>query len=186
MDRDVSKALAFRLLPSSPDLRQTTYFLVRVVPGEGLEPSRPEGPAGLSRLRLPVTPPGRAAATVNHSGPNRRRPSGGRRFGTHRVGPSADHLQQRRAHPPRRVARQPVGDDHALDHVDDDVGGGTGPHPYRDHRAAGQPPDRAGHLRPPGRRTEGRHHQPGGACRGADPAGELGEPNRRCGVHQPY
>ena len=30
-----------------------------MVPGEGLEPSRPEGPAGLSRLRLPVTPPGR-------------------------------------------------------------------------------------------------------------------------------
>jgi hypothetical protein len=30
-----------------------------MVPGEGLEPSRPEGPAGLSRLRLPITPPGR-------------------------------------------------------------------------------------------------------------------------------
>ena len=42
-----------------PESAPTLFHLVSRVPGEGLEPSRPEGPAGLSRLRLPVTPPGR-------------------------------------------------------------------------------------------------------------------------------
>ena len=42
--------------------RRREHRLVHAVPGEGIEPSRPEGPAGLSHLRLPISPPGRVAS----------------------------------------------------------------------------------------------------------------------------
>ncbi len=162
---------------------------IRTVPGEGLEPSRPEGPAGLSRLRLPVTPPGRAGRNGKppgrHPTTDEGNRSGGGRLRTHRTS-SSDCLQQGLTHPAGDVARQPVRDDDPFDHVGNDIGRRPGPQPDRNHRAAREPADRARDSGVARWCAECRSHQPGRTRRRADAAGKLGEPNRRCDVHQPY
>ncbi len=78
----------------------TTKYLVSSARGGDRTLMSPKGPAGLSRLRLPIAPPGR----VGLNG----RPAGG--------------VQQDGAHACGRVARETVGDDDPFDHVRDDVG----------------------------------------------------------------
>ena len=89
---------------------------------------------------------------------------------TDRIRPT-DRLQQRGAHPRRGVAGQAVRDDHAVDHVGDDIGRRRArSEPDRNHRAAREPADRPRDSGVTRRRAEGR----------APPARPHG-PRRRCG-----
>ena len=124
----------------------------------------PKGPAGLSRLRLPIAPPGRV-------GLNGRPAGSGQEDGTHARG---------------RVAREAVGDDDSFDHVGDDIAERPRAHEYRDDRAAREPADRARGSGATRRCAERRHDEAGRPSCRAEAAGNVGEPNHRHAIHRPY
>ena len=130
------------------------------VPGEGFEPSRPEGPAGLSRLRLPFRHPGRAGAGYAARGVvcgRATRSASQQRRCARRTGGFARRAgwRRRRRRPCRRRRRRTRG-------------------PAACTATTGPPGSRRIVRGAPGRRggaAERGHHEPGRARGRAEPAG---------------
>ena len=122
------------------------------------------GPAGLSRLRLPIAPPGRAA--VN-----------GRRY---------DGAQQRLPDARRALATEAVGDDDAFDHVADHQIERAAAQQDRHHRAARESTDRARDSGAARRCAKRGDRQAGRTGRRTEPANGFGELERGSAIHRPH
>jgi hypothetical protein len=129
------------------------------VPGGGVEPPRPEGPAGLSRLRLPFRHPGSRRGYV--ATPLRRVV----RDGMEELSPEASG----------GIAVEPVHADETFDHVDDNIVEGPAAQGDGDDGPVGVAAQGPASPGDPGWGPEGRDAQAGGPGCGTESARSLGE-----------